>query len=375
MSTAFIYSDQFGSFDYGGSHPLRPFRLKLTYELMKSCGLLGVPGAEIIEALPATDDELRTFHDSEYLDVLKAAGSGRYRPFGDRFGIGTGDNPPFRGLYEWSQLVAGASLQAASIVSEGKASIAFNISGGLHHAKASQASGFCYVNDVVIAILHLLQTANRIAYIDIDAHHGDGVQEAFYNSDRVLTISLHQTGETLFPGTGFTDETGEGKGSGYSVNVPMPPGADDALFLHAFDEVVPPLLSAYRPDFVVTQLGVDMLAGDPLAHLYYTMDGFCEIVRRIKTLAPRWIALGGGGYDITNVAKAWTLAWAIMNDVEPPEEIPEDFLDRYRTAGFRSNRMRDLAIVPPRPSSPKLRHEVDRTLDEVSKRIFPRFGL
>lgn len=375
MNTAFIYSDQFGGFDYGQSHPLRPFRLKLTYELIASCGLLALPGAELIEARMATDDELSTFHDPEYLDILKAAGSGRYKTCGDRFGIGTGDNPPFKGLYEWSRIVAGASLQASALVKEGKASVAFNISGGLHHARAEQASGFCYVNDVVIAILHLLAGGNKVAYIDIDAHHGDGVQEAFYSSDKVLTISLHETGAALFPGTGFPRETGEGLGRGYSVNVPMPPGSDDDLFLHAFREIVPPLLAAYRPDFVVSQLGVDMLAGDPLAHMHYTMDGFCEAVSIIREIAPRWVALGGGGYDITNVAKAWTLAWAIMNGVEPPAEIPDDFLNRYRTVGFTSGSMRDLDGGRPRPSSPKLRYEVDRILGEIRKTIFPRFGL
>src|SRR5208337_3210667 len=197
----------------------------------------------------------------------------------------------------------------------------------LHHAGRMRAAGFCYINDIDIAIADLVRKGRRIAYIDIDVHHGDGVQEAFYGTDRVLTISLHESGETLFPGTGFETEIGEGEGRGYSVNIPMPPSSDDELFVYAFDEVVPSLLKKFKPDIVVSQLGVDSFITDPLTHLKYTTNGFCEVVGKIKELSPRWIALGGGGYDVTNVAKAWTLAWAIMNEVDLPNALPEAFLE------------------------------------------------
>jgi acetoin utilization protein AcuC len=193
----------------------------------------------------------------------------------------------------------------------------------------------------VLAILLLLRRGRRVAYIDIDAHHGDGVQAAFYHTDRVLTISLHETGRTLFPGTGFGYETGEGPGRGFSVNVPLPPEAGDELFVRAFSERVPREIGRFKPDVIVSQLGVDTFRDDPLAHLNVTTNGFSAVVEMIRSLAPKWVALGGGGYDVTAVARAWTIAWAIMNRVEPPEEIPAGFLDRHRGAGFPDNRLRD----------------------------------
>jgi acetoin utilization protein AcuC len=186
----------------------------------------------------------------------------------------------------------------------------------------------------------LVARGRRVAYIDIDAHHGDGVQAAFYDTDKVLTISLHETGETLFPGTGFERETGEGTGKGYSVNIPLPPEAGDELFVRAFTEAVPQRIEQFRPDVIVSQLGVDTFRSDPLAHLNITTEGFCTMVGMIKSLAPKWVALGGGGYDVTNVARAWTLAWAIMNDVRAPDEIPPSFLQQFAGAEF-PNRLRD----------------------------------
>lgn len=341
MKTAFIYSDKFSEFDYGSSHPLRTFRLKLTYELIRAYGLLSLPGVKYIEAEPAGDKDLLVFHKKDYMDMLKAVNNGSPAPGAEVYGLGPGDNPVFKGLLDWSRLVTGASLQAASLVDSGETEIAFNIAGGLHHARSSQASGFCYVNDPVVAIMSLLKKGRRVAYLDIDAHHGDGVQEAFYNTDKVLTISIHETGRMLFPGIGFEDELGKDQGRGYSVNVPLPPYADDEIFEQAFDEVVTPLISKFGPDVVVTQLGVDSFMGDPLAHLNYTTNGFCSVLKKIKKISPKWVALGGGGYDISNVARAWTLAWAVMNDIEVPDEIPEDFLRKYTAMGFRGRSLRD----------------------------------
>jgi acetoin utilization protein AcuC len=345
MKTAFIYSDDFAKFDYGPGHPLKPFRLKLTYELIQAYGLLSLPDVRVVEAKPAGEEDLLLYHTHDYLEVLKAANSGIGVPGQERYGLGFEDNPIFEGVYEWSRLVTGASLQAAELVDSNEVAIAFNISGGLHHALASSASGFCYINDPVIAISSLLKKGRRVAYIDIDAHHGDGVQEAFYRTDKVLTISLHESGRYLFPGTGFENETGEGEGKGCAVNIPLPPSCDDELFVYAFNEVVPLLIERFRPDIVVGQLGVDSFRTDPLAHLNYTTNGFCEVVRKMKELSPRWIALGGGGYEITNVARAWTLAWAIMNNAaapdKPADELPEAFLEHYPLEGFRSRKLRD----------------------------------
>ncbi|NTW57797.1 MAG: acetoin utilization protein AcuC [Nitrospirae bacterium] len=341
MNTAYLYSDAFHRFDYGASHPLKTFRLKLTHELIKACGLLAPDDPRVIVPAPAKRDDLLAFHSPEYIDMLEASNSGKAIPGAAAFGLGYGDNPVFPGMFDWSLLVAGASLKAADLVESGEARTAFNISGGLHHALPSRASGFCYINDPVLAIMLLLARGRRVAYIDIDAHHGDGVQAAFYDTDRVLTISLHETGRSLFPGTGFEQETGEGAGKGYSVNVPLPPEAGDELFVRAFTEAVPQRIERFRPDVIVSQLGVDTFRSDPLAHLNVTTEGFCTVVGMIKSLAPKWIALGGGGYDVANVARAWTLAWAIMNDVQAPDDIPQSFLRQFSGAGFPDRRLRD----------------------------------
>jgi acetoin utilization protein AcuC len=367
--TAFIYTDLFSKFDYGPTHPFKISRLKLTHELIKSYGLLSLPNTQFIEAQMAEDKELLTYHDREYVEALKAANVGIEVSGAYGYALGSGDNPVFKGLYDWSKLVTGASLQAASLIDSGEVDIAFNIAGGLHHAMVSRASGFCYVNDIVIAILSILKKGRRVAYIDIDAHHGDGVQEAFYTSDKVLTISIHETGRMLFPGTGFENEMGKGNGEGYSVNIPMPPHSDDELLIYAFNEIVPPLVDKFKPDITFSQLGVDGFFSDPLTHLNYTNNGYCEIVKKIKEISPKWVALGGGGYDIINVAKAWTLAWAIINDIEIPDEIPEDFLREHLQEGFPSRKIKDELYIEKGKRKEQMRAEVERVVGFIREKL------
>lgn len=338
---AFLYSDRFGSFYYGSEHPMKPVRLRLTRELMAALGLDGLPGTRMVEARSATEAELLLFHTPEYLRVLKEANTGIIPVGGTQHGLGFADNPVFNGVYEWSALCAGASLQAAELVASGKAEVAFNISGGLHHAMPSRASGFCYINDAAVAIRYLAGLGKRVAYIDIDAHHGDGVEFAFYDTDRVLTISIHESGQWLFPGTGSVTDTGVGAGKGFAVNVPLPPSTGDELFLRAFDETVLPFVEAFAPDIIVTQLGVDSFETDPITHLGLTTNGFEKAVRRFREMRIPWVALGGGGYDLGNVARAWTLAWAVMNDAEVPNVMPTDFL-RANGEIFRGALMRDV---------------------------------
>jgi acetoin utilization protein AcuC len=305
---AFIYTDQWAQYAYGRQHPLKPVRLKLTYDLIEAYGLMGEQRSHLIPASEASADEILRFHTPEYLDVLQAANAGLTVPGLGRYGLGPGDNPVFPGLLKYSALVVGASLQAAQVVEAGVSPVAFNIAGGLHHGMPSRASGFCYLNDVVVAIDYLLAQGKRVAYVDIDTHHGDGVQAAFYRTNRVLTISLHESGRYLFPGTGFEHEIGEAEGRGYSVNVPLHPFTDDEIFLWAFQQVVPPLISAYQPEVLVTQLGVDTFRSDPLSHLELTTEGFCTMVEAFRRMGLPWLALGGGGYDVPNVPRAWTLA-------------------------------------------------------------------
>lgn len=370
--TAFIYTDKFLKFDYGDSHPLRISRLKLAYELIKAYGLLTLPNTSLIESRDATDDELCLFHSEKYIEFLKIANMGKSTWAAYGYGLGYGDNPVFKGLLDWSRLLTGSSLQATDMVERGDADIAFNISGGLHHAAKSKASGFCYVNDPVIAIKYLLKKGKRVAYIDIDAHHGDGVQDAFYDSDRVLTISIHETGRILFPGTGNETEIGFGEGEGYSINVPMPPYSDDEIFLYAFNEIVPSAIDKFKPDIIVTQLGVDSFRSDPLAHLNITTNGFCEALAKIKVMSKKWVALGGGGYDVDNVARGWTLAWAIMNGMELPDQIPPDFLEKYSKEGFFAVKLRDEKYLEKGNAKDNMKAAVSKVIDFLSSKALPK---
>ncbi len=368
MRTAFLYSDRFASASYGGSHPMRPERLGLTRALIHSTGLLDAPDADERPARRAAESEILTFHTPEYIKALKEADSGNVPASGAEFGLGFGDNPVFRGVYEWSTLCTGASIQAASLVADGEVERAFNIGGGLHHAMPGRASGFCYINDPVVAINQLLERGLRVAYVDIDAHHGDGVEYAYYDTDRVLTISIHESGQWLFPGTGSVTDTGVGAGEGHAVNMPLEPGAGDVEFTAAFDRIVPAFVEAFAPDVLVTQLGVDTFATDPITHLTLTTRGFEHMVRAFAEFDLPWVALGGGGYDMSNVARAWTIAWAIISGAEVPDVIPEEIL-KANPGVFLTDRIGDTG-VPPAATGP--RTDVDRLASYLERESLAR---
>jgi acetoin utilization protein AcuC len=372
MENAFIYTDAYLDYDYGPTHPLRIIRLKLTYGLIKSYGLLDLPSVQFIPTIKAEEKDLAAFHSEEYLNILKQANEGYPMEDAYFYGLGPGDNPIFPGFFNLSLLLTGATLQAVDFVADGKGEIAFNIAGGLHHAMRARASGFCYINDPVIGIMRLLNRGKRVAYIDIDAHHGDGVQKAFYETNQVLTISLHESGHTLFPGTGFEYEIGEGEGEGYSVNLPFPPHTEDEVYVRVFDEVVPELVHAFKPDVVVTQLGVDTFYDDPLTNLHLSIFGFERILKKIKNLAPRWIALGGGGYNISNVARAWTLAWAVMNGIELNEKLPESFLKEAVEFGIEEKELRGRLGTPPHSQNKENRMEMERVVHYIKETVLPR---
>jgi acetoin utilization protein AcuC len=360
MKNAFIYTDAYLDYDYGPTHPLQIIRLKLTYDLIKAYGLLDLPSVQFIPTIKAEEKDLASFHSKEYLNILKQGDEGYLMGDVYFYGLGPVDNPIFPGLFNWSLLVTGATLQAVDFVLDEQGGIAFNIAGGLHHAMRARASGFCYINDPVIGIMRLLNRGKRVAYIDIDAHHGDGVQKAFYGINQVLTISLHETGYTLFPGTGFENEIGEGEGEGYSVNLPFPPYTDDEVYLWVFEEVVPELVHAFQPDVVVTQLGVDTFYNDPLTNLHFSILGYERVLKRIKGLAPRWVALGGGGYNIFNVVQAWTLAWAVMNGIELNEKLPESFFKEAVKMGIEERELRGHLRTPLHSQNKENRVEMER---------------
>jgi acetoin utilization protein AcuC len=372
-SAALVYSDALSQHVLSPHHPMRPVRLRYMHELMRASGLLA--DQRLLQEKPreATRPEIARYHSDDYIDVVKAISSGAIVVNMHEFGIGAGDNPPREGMYESSALTAGSTLVATRIAQSGKAPVAFAPAGGVHHhAMASRASGFGVFNDAVIAIKGLTEQGLRVAYVDIDCHHGDGVQAAFYDTDQVLTISIHESGQWLFPGTGFVSETGEGDGDGFSVNIPLAPYTQDALWLRAFDELILPLVRAYKPDVLFTQLGIDTHFRDPLTHLQLTTQGFTSAVTRLHGLAREigpWVAVGGGGYDMGAVARAWTMAMAEMAGFELPERAPESYTELRGLTTFA-----DEPGPAPLPEDTAIEVEefADRTIAEVKKTFFAR---
>jgi len=312
-----------------------------------------------------------TFHDEDYVARLKEFSASNEPRADFRFGLGDADCPVFEGLYDCAALGAGASLEAARLVEEEDFAIAFNLAGGWHHAHRAKASGFSYLNDAVLAINWLVSRGRRVVYLDIDAHHGDGVQEGFYATDQVLTISLHESGIYFFPGTGFEDEIGEGRGRGYSVNVPLIAHTDDALYMKAFDEVAYPLIAAYDPDVIVTQIGADTFRTDPLTRLEITTHSYSYIMRKLKALKIPWVALGGGGYDQMNTARAWTIAWAVMNGVELNPRLPASFVKRIEPMGYPNRVLLDAMHWAEEHDRNLALAAVEKSIAALKKTIFP----
>jgi acetoin utilization protein AcuC len=328
-----VYSSELVGYDHGPEHPLKPVRVLLTRELIRAYGMIGNDRIREVPARVATDQELGLVHTEPYIDAVKRAGDGEPGEWW-RFGFGPGDNPIFPHMHQASARVAGASLVAAEAVFTGRAEHAFNPAGGLHHAMPERASGFCVYDDPAVAIAWLLERGvERVAYVDVDVHHGDGPQAIFWEDPRVLTISIHESGRYLFPGTGFTDERGGGPAEGTKVNVPLPPATADQGWLEAFLATVPPRVEAWRPDVLVTQLGCDTHRTDPLAHLGLSTDAYrqaAEVLHDLahRTAGGRWLATGGGGYQWARVVpRAWTLYFAEMAERKIPDDIPPEWLD------------------------------------------------
>ncbi|MCZ4498602.1 MAG: acetoin utilization protein AcuC [Marmoricola sp.] len=329
-----VYDESLTGYDFGASHPMNPARVDLTMQLSRSLGLLGGGRGLVAVAAPdATDDDLLLVHDPALIEAVMRS-SADPSVHDARFGLGTDDTPTFRGMHQAARHVVGASIEAARQVWTGTSVHAANIAGGLHHAMPHMASGFCVYNDVATAIRWLLDNgAERVAYVDVDVHHGDGVQRIFYDDPRVLTISLHETGQMLFPGTGFPVESGGPGAVGTSANVALPPGTADAGWLRAFHAVVPPLVRAFAPDVLVTQHGCDSHRDDPLAHLMLTVDGQRASYAALHDLAHevcegRWVATGGGGYAVVDVVpRAWSHLLAIVGGtpLDPATETPEEW--------------------------------------------------
>ena len=374
-SAEFVYSEDLTRNILREGHVLQPVRLRLVYELLSAYGVFERPGAVVIEPRAATPQELMTFHGRDYVEAVQAFSRGDDLERQHRYGFSDwGDNPITPGIFEAAALAAGGSLEAVDAVLAGRVDVAFNAGGGFHHAGPDFASGFCVFNDAVLAIQRLLTRSDvtRVAYVDIDAHHGDGVQNAFLTSDRVLTISLHESGQFLFPGTGSVDEVGVGRGEGYAVNLPLAPETDDETYLWAFREVVPSLIRGFQPDVLVTQLGIDTHRDDPLTHLRLTSKGHVGVVNELRALSPgRWIALGGGGYDLSAVARCWALDFGVMAGVESDlsDEIPAQYAERYGIQKIRD------AAETRSIADPLVLRAAEDSVEQIKTRFFRRFGV
>ncbi|SEO38932.1 acetoin utilization protein AcuC [Trujillonella endophytica] len=383
-SVAVVWDDALLGYTMGGEHPMHPVRLDLTMRLAESLGVLANDRITVVKPTPADEALLTLVHDPAYLEAVRRAPA---EP-GIGHGLGTDDNPIFPGMYDAAALITGGSVEAARLVHEGRAQHAVNIAGGLHHAQRDRAAGFCVFNDAAVAIAWLLaQGYERIAYVDVDVHHGDGVQSAFYEDPRVLTISVHQTPLTLYPGTGFPEETGDpDKALGSAVNLALPNGTDDSAWLRAFAAVVPGALKAFQPQILVTQCGCDAHHEDPMADLALTVDGQRASYRALHDLAHelcdgRWIALGGGGYGLVRcVPRAWThlIAEASGDRLDPATEIPESWREDVVRRGLRAR--------PPTHTTeggytgfahwdPFTESRVDRAILRSRRASYPYFGL
>ncbi|GAV64590.1 Hist_deacetyl domain-containing protein [Cephalotus follicularis] len=319
----YFYEPTIGDYYYGQGHPMKPHRIRMAHNLIVHYSLHRL--MEINRPFPAGPADIRRFHTDDYVQFLSTVtpdsqldpANNRYLK---RFNVGE-DCPVFEGLFGFCQASAGGSIGAAVKLNRGDADIAINWAGGLHHAKKSEASGFCYVNDIVLGILELLKVHQRVLYVDIDVHHGDGVEEAFYTTDRVMTVSFHKLGD-FFPGSGHIRDVGEAKGKYYALNVPLNDGMDDENFRGLFRPIIQKVMQVYQPDAVVLQCGADSLSGDRLGCFNLSVKGHADCLRFLRSFNVPLMVLGGGGYTIRNVARCWCYETAVAVGVEPDNKLP-----------------------------------------------------
>lgn len=334
--TLFVYSDKLLAYKFHDEHPFNQQRIKMTLDLLKHANAIN--DEQIIEPKMATDDEIASVHDPTFIDAVKKAGEGKLdKESALSWGLGTEDTPIFPNMHEASALIVGGTLLAAEKVMEGEVKHALHLGGGLHHGFRGKAAGFCVYNDCSVAIEYIRKKYDaKVLYIDTDAHHGDGVQFTFYDDPNVCTVSIHETGKYLFPGTGNYTERGHGKGYGYSFNVPVDAFTEDESWLYIYETLVREVAEFFKPDVIFTQNGVDSHFYDPLTHLSLTMKSYEMIPRIAHELAHeycdgRWVAVGGGGYDIWRVVpRAWGKIWLEMNDIDLTGPLPETWLKKWQ---------------------------------------------
>ncbi len=376
--SVFVYSDQFTKYKFNDNHPFNQLRVQLTYELLD--GLNALHPTHLVEPRIATEEELELIHDPKYIQAVKLASIGKLEnEIALNYGLGTEDTPIFPNMHEASSLLVGATLTAVDYVMSGKSKHALSLGGGLHHGFRGKASGFCIYNDSAVAIKYIQNNYNaRILYVDTDAHHGDGVQWSFYDDDQVCTFSIHETGRYLFPGTGNINERGSGKGYGYSFNIPVDAFTEDESWLHAYTTGFREIAEFFKPDVIITQNGVDSHYYDPLTHLSATMKIYREIPKLAHQLAHqycngRWIAVGGGGYDIWRVVpRAWSLLWLEMSDQNTIDNpIPTEWLSKWQPHSPVT--LPTTWNDPPNiyPAIPRKQEITEKNANMVAKALYP----
>jgi acetoin utilization protein AcuC len=382
VKTALVWDPAVTAYRFRPDHPFNPKRLELSVSLMEAMGLLDAEHVGIVPPRRATDEELLRVHTPEYVAAVRRFSEPGARAIeGWPWGLGTDDTPLFPGMHDVTALVTGATLRAAELVMSGEYTRAFNIAGGLHHAHRDRGSGFCVYSDLAAAIAWIREAHGaRVMYIDYDAHHGDGVQGIFYEDPEVLTLSIHESGRYLFPGTGFVDELGEGEGYGYSLNVPLEPFTEDDSWIGLYERLLPDVADAFRPDVIVLQNGCDGHTYDPLTHLRATTRLYEETVRITCEVADRHcggrvVATGGGGYAIwTAVPRAWTLVWAALSGQTAPDLIPHAWNDRWQgeSPDLLPDRLRDPAgLFPPVPRRAEIEATNRRTVETLRRQALP----
>lgn len=368
---AFIHSDEIERFNYPPECPFKTTRAAKTKSILCSMGLYLDNCSIEVAPRPATEKELRLFHTPEYLESLRRISQGGFRADDFYLGIGTQETPVFRDLYPYAELATGGTIIGAEMILYGNADFVFNPSGGYHHAMAASAGGFCYINDVVIGCKVLAAQKKRVFCLDLDAHHGNGTQAAFYKDPSVFTISFHESGKTLYPFGGFENEIGDAAGFGYNVNVPLPAGSDDDIFVTAFKEIVPPLLHAYRPDAIVLEIGMDVLSVDPLTHLSLTNNAFADLLPLLRETGIPLLAVGGGGYNPEHTARGWALAWTVLCGREPDNDMSIGMGGMFLGNAEWGAGLRDQHVYTRGDEKELIQSEVARTIEVIKRTVFP----
>ncbi|MBN1759291.1 MAG: acetoin utilization protein AcuC [Chitinispirillaceae bacterium] len=372
FKAAVLHSPEIETFHYPADCPFKTERAAAMLAILAS------NGNSFFTVEPprnATRNELLQFHSDEYLHILERVSGGSFTSDDLFYGLGTNDTPVFADLFPYSRLACGASITAAELLLSGEYHYCFNPSGGYHHAYADKAGGFCYLNDVVLACRTLVNAGKRVFCLDLDAHHGNGTQSAFYDNPRVFTVSLHESGKTLFPWAGFESEIGEGEGKGFNVNISLPAGTDDDAYTRIFPQVVPPLIEAYKPDFIVLENGMDILSVDPLTHLSMTNNAIADVLPLLTVTGIPILMVGGGGYNADAVARGWALSWQTVCGVSTDTDLTIGMGGMFLGNAEWHGGLRDMRSYAHTDEKQVIDEQLNRSIAMIRETVFPLHGI